>query len=258
MNHSNKNGIILIHQGTTDIMNHIGLLHYYSNKYDKLYLFALNIHEKLLQFIKPLNVEIIIFEKQYDSNDKLFPFINKQYTSILNSDYLFHGFFDNYRTDEYRYTFQSTWNKMMKLGCNNYVDPDFVNMFYSSYDIPVSVRIEYFIFERDYELENKTYDDFVQEYGDKYILYHSNEDNFINKKECKINLNQRTELFFDYIKILENSIEMHLLDSSWAAFVYLLDVKYRLFKDKKIYLYPERNCIKMFQDPIQLDNWVFI
>lgn len=74
-------------------MNHIGLLHYYSNKYDKLYLFALNIHEKLLHFIKPSNVEIIIFEKQYDSNDKLFPFISKHYKSIINSEYLFHGFF---------------------------------------------------------------------------------------------------------------------------------------------------------------------
>ena len=33
-----KRGIILIHQGTTDIMNHIGLLHYYATKYNKLYL----------------------------------------------------------------------------------------------------------------------------------------------------------------------------------------------------------------------------
>lgn len=95
-------------------------------------------------------------------------------------------------------------------------------MFYS-YDIPVSVRIDYFIFERDYELENRTYDNFIQEHGDRYILYHSNDnDNFIDKKDYKyINLNQRTNTFFDYIKILENAHEFHVMDSCWdVLFIY--------------------------------------
>ena len=35
-----------------------------------------------------------------------------------------------------------------------------------------------------------------------------------------VNLNGITNIFFDYIKILENSIEIHLLDSVWGALVY--------------------------------------
>jgi hypothetical protein len=62
----------------------------------------------------------------------------------------------------------------------------------------------------------------------------------------------------DIAIIIKNAYEIHVIDSSWAAFIYLLDCKYRLFKDKRIYLYPLRNYKKMFQDPIQLDNWVFM
>lgn len=65
----------------------------------------MNIHEKLLCFVKPINVEIIYFEKEY-SNDKLFPYISKKYV-FINADYLFHGFFDNYRNDNYNSVFQS-------------------------------------------------------------------------------------------------------------------------------------------------------
>ena len=58
------------------------------------------------------------------------------------------------------------------------------------------------------------------------------------------------------IKILENAIEIHLIDSIWGAFIYLLDTRYKLFRDKKIYLYPKRRWGKMFQEPLKLDNWV--
>jgi len=43
-----------------------------------------------------------------------------------------------------------------------------------------------------------------------------------------------------------------------AAFIYLLDTKYNLFNNKKIYLYPIRGYTKMFNDPIKLDNWIFV
>jgi hypothetical protein len=60
------------------------------------------------------------------------------------------------------------------------------------------------------------------------------------------------------IKVLVNAIEIHLLDSSWGAICYLLDAKYKLFQNKKIYLYANRGYSKMFIEPIKLDNWILI
>ena len=49
---------------------------------------------------------------------------------------------------------------------------------------------------------------------------------------------------------------MHLLDSFWGVFIYLLDAKYKLFKNKKITLYVKRGYYKMFTEPVKLDNWI--
>jgi hypothetical protein len=64
--------------------------------------------------------------------------------------------------------------------------------------------------------------------------------------------------FFDYIKVLENAIEIYLLDSIWGAFIYQLDAKYKLFQNKKIFLYAKRGYRKMFEEPVRLENWTII
>jgi len=71
-------------------------------------------------------------------------------------------------------------------------------------------------------------------------------------------LNNITEIFFDMIKVLENSIEIHLIDSVWGALIYLLDAKHNLFKNKNIYLYAFRKHHKMFTEPVKLKNWKII
>ena len=58
------------------------------------------------------------------------------------------------------------------------------------------------------------------------------------------------------IKVLENAIEIHLLDSVWGAFIYQLDAKYKLFQSKKIVLYAKRGYHKMFLSPVKLNNWI--
>ena len=82
----------------------------------------------------------------------------------------------------------------------------------------------------------------------------------INPDKTKniINLNKISNIFFDYIKVLENAIEIHLLDSVWGTFIYMLDSKYKLFQNKKIYLYANRGYIAMFIDPIKLNNWIIL
>ena len=60
----------------------------------------------------------------------------------------------------------------------------------------------------------------------------------------------------DYIKILENSKEIHLLDSVWGVFVYQIDAKYGLFKNIPITSHCLRGYMPMFTEPIKLNNWI--
>ena len=71
-----------------------------------------------------------------------------------------------------------------------------------------------------------------------------------------VDLNKATNTFFDYIKILENSKEIHLLDSVWGVFVYQIDAKYGLFKNIPITTHCLRGYIPMFTEPIKLNNWI--
>ena len=254
---NNEIGLLYFCQELTDIFNCLALINYYLIDYSKLYIIIRSDASDIVEFYtKDLkNIELIKI------NDSLYPDDDTKINNLKsikplifnNSKNLFHGWADKFRTDNYKNKFSEIMN----------VDKDnFVKNFYITYDIPYSVRVDYFIFNRNYELENLRYNEFVGENSEKYILYHSNDNNIdfiINKSNEKyINLNKRSNIFFDYIKILENSIEFHLIDSSWGAFIYLLDAKYRLFSNKKIYLYLTRNYIKMFEDPILLDNWIFV
>lgn len=71
-------------------------------------------------------------------------------------------------------------------------------------------------------------------------------------------MNGLSNMFFDMIKVLENAIEIHLLDSVWGAVVYHLDAKYKLFENKKIILYSKRGYSSMFNEPVKLKNWLII
>ena len=258
-NKKSNNAILIFHQGWTDIFNSLSLINYYNNKYLKIYVVIRKDAIEIVKFyIKDLNnIELIIIDNKkfingrFTNNYELCNYIIINNPNISsNSDYLFHGLCDIYR-NKYKNAF------LKKMNISN-----FVNNFYEAYDIPISTRIDYFIFSRDYTLENSKYNNFIKENGEKYILYHSNDNNidFIKNKKIEkyINLNKKSNIFFDYIKILENSIEIHLIDSSWAVFIYLLDAKYMLFKNKKIYLYPTRGYLKMFKEPLQLSNWIFV
>jgi hypothetical protein len=103
-----------------------------------------------------------------------------------------------------------------------------------------------------YGLELK---DFIQEYGTNYILTHEID---IDQEDANIkivNLNKKSETFFEYIKVIQYAKEIHLLDSVWAAVIYLLDTKYGLFADKQINVYCNRGYNKMFEEPIRPRNW---
>jgi len=240
-----KIGILYFHQGWSDIINCLSLINYYSNIYDKIYLIMRNDSNLLIDFFtKNLYNIIILYEDKNNldiQKNRIENVINK-YKIPLYSDILCIGYHDIFRKDKNKF---------------KYIDNCFVKGFYESYDIPYIVRINNFIFNRNYELEEDTYNNFIKLNGKEYILYHEVIENYDNNIKI-VNLDKISNIFFDFIKIIENSIEIHLLDSSWAVFIYLLDCKYKLFSNKKIFLYNKRDYRKMFEDPIKLPNWIII
>jgi hypothetical protein len=241
------NGILYFHQGWTDIINCLSLIDYYLENYEKIYLFIREDSKNLIDFYllnKNNRVNPIYINKYNLDNLDTIQYFSKNIDNINNYDILYHGgCHDHNRKDNYNNSFSKS-----RLF--------FVESFYTSYNINYMTRISHFNIERNYDLENYKYDEFVKKYGGKYILQH--EINNVNSKIPIINLNGVSDTFFDYIKILENAQEIHLLDSVWGAIIYLLDAKYSLFKNIKIYIYCKRGYYDMYKKPIQLSNWIFI
>jgi hypothetical protein len=225
---STKNGLIYFHQGWTDIINCLPLVNYYSLKYDKIYLFIRKDSEELIDFFcKQLsNIEIIYIEKK-DFEYRQIIDIFQEYN--LSGEHLIHGQADNYRQDEYSNSFFT-----------RYQEEHFADRFYKCYNLDRDKIIQHFDIVRDGEAEEEIYRNFVLNNGKDYKLCHkTNEKILENTNDC-INLDAITNNFFLYIKVLENAKELHLVDSSWASFCYLLDKRFNLFREKNIliYLYP--------------------
>ncbi len=241
---------IYFHQGFTDIINCLPLIDYYvdTKKYDNIYIVLREDAESILQsyfFNKDISmIKLVLLPKvildQIDIVKYMEGFLGTNL--VHNMDFLIHGNFDILRHDKYKFAF----HKKMQTDF-------FVKALYSAYDIDYSTRINKFSINRFCEYEDQVYNDFIKEHGSNYILTHEID---IKHPSLKVvNLNQKSETFFEYIKVIQNAKEIHLLDSVWAAIIYLLDAKYHLFADKNINVYCNRGYIKMFTEPIKLQNW---
>ena len=242
-----KNGILYFHQGWTDIINCLALINYYCNLYDKIYLIMREDAKELINFYTKniKNLEIFYEEKKNINKDGI-PFVVNNYKNldIQDNDFLGIGCHDHLRNDKYK-------------NANKKTCGFFVTKFYTSYEIPFITRINDFTFNRDRKIELNKYNEFINKYGKEYILYHETIEKYDKNKKI-VNLNGISNIFFDMIKVLENAIEIHLLDSVWGALIYQLDAKYKLFQSKKIILYAKRGYHAMFSVPIKLDNWEII
>ena len=245
----NNIGILYFHQGWTDIINCLALINYYCNKYNKIYLIMRDDANELINFYRNnINNLDILYEEKKNIDCNGIQFVINKYNNIdlQNCDFLGIGYHDNIRKDNYQSKFR-------------YIDNCFVKGFYESYDIPYIEKINSFNIPRNYEVEEKIYSNFIKQNGTEYILYHEVIENYDTNKKI-VNLNQISNIYFDYIKVLENANEIHLLDSSWAAICYLLDARYKFFYNKNIpiYLYTKRGYSQMFIEPVKLENWIII
>jgi hypothetical protein len=236
------NAILYFHQGFTDIVNCLSLITFYNKKYNRLHVVIRNDFANMVSFyIRCLkNVELILIEKDT-------PIMNV--VNIYQYDHiLFIGIYDIFRIDEYK----GVYGKRKETG-------SFIDSFYTLYNIDPQYRVDGFEFVRDLELENTKYTKVVGTLKD-YILYHDTNDvPILPKKENPfIQLDHISDIFFDCIKILENAKEIHMIDSVWACFLYLIDCKYKLFHNKSIYVYCKRSYYDMFTSPMKLDHWIIL
>jgi len=84
--------------------------------------------------------------------------------------------------------------------------------FYKSVDLPFSYRFEKFYVERDLDLENKILDE-LNPKKEKYIFVHGVDLSRV-RKDFKIIQNPIQYNIFNLISLIENSEEVHLMESS--------------------------------------------
>jgi hypothetical protein len=270
-------GCVYFHQGWTDLIICLPLIDYYLKTYEELYVILrsdakefTDYYLKEKQNVKPIYIKTDngryygnilkenILEPQYRQNgDGGVILIPTEY------DLLFHAEHDRFRTDKYNHYWY-------KNNPDNKLSRHFSESFYTFYDIEYKERILNFNLNRDYVMENDVYNEFIKDNGNDYVLYHDDESNHLHGSlhvSTKINfesvidgftyvnLNKKSQKFFDFIKVLENAKEIHLVDSIWAGICYSLDAKYGLFKDTNVFLYDKRGHRFMFENPFKLDNW---
>jgi len=246
-----KIGTILFHQGWTDIINCLPLVNIFSKEFEKINLIVREDSKPIIDYYLSQfsNVKGCYYDK-FELDNRLGEIVQK----YNETEILFFGIHDEFRK-----------NKYINLFLNSKPDEFFVKKFYTVYDIEYSNRVTSFELKRDFNLEEKLYNNFISEHGNDYVLYHDDvERNIIldktnfNSNYKWVDLDKTTYTFFDYVKILENSKEIHLIDSVWAAIIYLLDSKYGLFKHIPIRVNCLRGYKPMFLEPIKLDNWEVI
>lgn len=236
-----QKGLLCFHQGWSDIVNCLPLINYYSEQYYSIKLLVREDSKEFVDFYirdKP-KVSVIYKDKEklpYNCYDEL---------NLSDYDLLYHGYYDCYRNngDKFKRVFNQSGH--------------FVMGFYTFYGIDYMCKVHKFDFKRDEILECQFYDKFVQNNGNNYSLRH-------NVNVNGVSLDKLSNNIFATIKVLQNSKELHLSDSVWAALCYLLDARYGLFQNKQVHLYPYNSrdgacCAANSKGPlapIELKNWI--
>lgn len=261
-------GCVYFHQGWSDIVMCLPLINYYHENFDELAILVRSDARPLVEFyIRDLPGTYTV---ALDTD-------NGRFSGLINTegigsrvvggssveipqDYfiLFHDAHDGYRKDKYK-SFSQKYGRAFQ-------DRHFAQNFYEYYDIPYSYRISKFSVKSDMYGEIATYRKFVEQHGQKYIVYHDDEMNHlhgshhistkleINSDLPKVNLNKISDVFFDYLMVLEHAQEIHLIDSVWACLIYQLDARYNFLAGKPVHLYPLRGHTYLFEP--KLENWI--
>jgi hypothetical protein len=231
--------LLKFHQGWTDIILCLGLIYYYSE-----------ISNELVVIMRSDAIELMNFCFRNNKNIKFEYYIKE-------------GHNEDYKTTELKKIYSNYIYKLHSHKYKNVIGGGY-DFFYKQYDVPNDYSHLYFNIPRDLEIENKKFNDFKKNYNKKYIII--NEDvsrnlkinrKYLPNEYLIFNLNNSSNIIFDMIKILENSEEIHTISTFWSLIILLLQKKYNLFKNKKIYFHNYvRNGYYRFL--YENSNWKFI
>ncbi len=244
-----EKGIVLFHQGYTDILNCLGLIPFYAEKYKHLIVLIRPEMFDCVEFFCNSFTNVTVQKDNTIFNSQL---LNNALDKHTGATFLFHGIWDQFRNDTYKGTFNSHYIKTPEY---------FVQLFYTAYDIPAYIRFLSFTFTRDHAVEHSFYTKYNPTQK-PYVLVHEDKARHILVQYPKtllvIQLDKLTNIFFDSLMLLENANEIYCIDSVWSAFLYCVDMKYMFFCKKgiPITITCNRGYAHMYEP--HLPNWTII
>lgn len=258
--------VIITHGGCGDHINLHGLIRYYASIVpDKLVVMSQgNCHALLCAMYEDLsNVEIFLDRDMYPE----LMFHDMYLLQRTNSTHLIRVGF---------YLFECVINFKPEISfidafyLSKHLDP---KMRYTNFKIPNSIKEE----------SNIVYNDFIKQYGENYILIHEdpgnsiinglkynegvrkkispiNKEYIINKNLPIININLISDKMIEYYDIILNAKEIHLIDSAWASYIYILNHIDTRFENVPVYMHYYSREFKnplLYESP-KYKNWNFI
>jgi len=262
---------LLHHQGYGDYFSSNGLVNYYSKKYDELVLICADENRRIFaeNMYKHLsNVKCVTTKKnnqnRFNSSCLICHTRGNQGGQCPR--------YYSYKCEYVDYENYTEGYENIKIGCfSNDIEQwdkcrlqqgdSFSHAFYLYHKIPIEYRIDNFSIFRDIELEKTTFKE--SKLVDKdYIVIHDDPNRGITidlENDHIYNLNDKSKLFLDQIKIIENSKEIHLIDSSYSLLIYFLSFQNEKISSIPKFLYKNRDGrdYDIYLDP-KPENWYFI
>jgi hypothetical protein len=269
---------LVIHQGWADLFSNNGIINYYSDEYNELIVFLLdNERKNLMTYIFKNNDKIkFVIPKYHNNYDGINTCLNC--ITIGNNNYCPRD--NNLKCKYIDYTHYKDYINIKIGGFNNYVNWEnfrsekynqnisFSHSFYLYNNIDIDNRINNFKIYRNYEIENNNYINLINQIDNRYIVIHEDIErniiinkNYIENKNLQLyNLDKKSGNMVDQIKILENSEEIHLIDSNYSVLIYFLSFINDILKTKKIFLHTymrDGRDILIYKNPSP-NNWIFL
>lgn len=277
---------ICIHQGIGDLFTSIGLINYYSKIFE-------NENNKNIKIFASNEANCNILNAIYKNKSNVYAFVPdfKTINDVKYSETCFLCMMKASLTTcnrninipcklvDYRDYTNNKTNNIIKIGSFDNIleweiykskEFSFAHAFYTYNKLNSNIRHEYFDLFNDKVIENNIYANFIGEHGKDYILIHENtyehrkkrmhidKKKIINKNYKIINLQHISNIFVDYLLVIKNAKEIHLIDSSWSVLIYLLSHKHitvPVFFNETIAKSKGRDT-NIYKKPI-FDNWIF-
>jgi hypothetical protein len=120
----------------------------------------------------------------------------------------------------------------------------------------------------DFTIVRTPQDELLPPVQGPYLAYHMQPHypialTHLRKDLQQVSLDRRCPDFFGCLRILEEATEIHVIQSSYCMFIYILQLKYGLFANTRIYVHasvrPNANTdYKNMNRHPQLPNWTFL